>query len=85
MITIENEVDIIIKYGNQLIPVEIKSSQTFNQTFMKGITCFKKNAGDRVSQCFIIYTGEQEQQIHSTTLLNYKHILAIWHELEQSS
>jgi predicted AAA+ superfamily ATPase len=32
-----NEVDLIIKQGNDLIPIEIKISQTFNDMFLGGL------------------------------------------------
>lgn len=33
----QNEVDVIIKYGHELIPIEIKSSETFHSSFLKNI------------------------------------------------
>ena len=41
-----NEVDLIYKVGNQLIPIEIKSSQTFHKSFLKGIKYFVNLVGE---------------------------------------
>ncbi len=45
--TYGNEVDVIIKEGRKLIPVEIKPAATNTSCFVKGITGFKKLLGDR--------------------------------------
>lgn len=68
----QNEIDVIFKQGNQLIPIEIKSSQTFNPEFLKKIQFFQK-LSRRSPIGYLIYAGNQEQQIDSIKLLNYKH------------
>ncbi len=37
-----NEVDLVIQKANTLLPIEIKSSQTFHNSFLKGINHLKK-------------------------------------------
>lgn len=69
----KNEVDVIFKKGHDLIPIEIKSSMTFNTAFIKSLDFFKKLNPDRSPCGFLIYAGDQEQQIASNHLLNYKH------------
>lgn len=69
----KNEVDLIYKKGHQLIPIEIKSSMTFNTSFLKSLVFFQKIANQRVTRSYLIYSGEQEQTIQNTILLNYKH------------
>ncbi len=69
----KNEIDAIFKSGNHLIPIEIKSSKTYNTDFLKGIQFFQNIAKGRAPKGYLIYAGEQEQQIHSIELLNYKH------------
>lgn len=68
----QNEVDLIFKNGHDLIPIEIKSSQTFHPDFFKGINYFKKIFDQRVPHGYLIYTGEMEQLILGNTLVNYK-------------
>jgi predicted AAA+ superfamily ATPase len=68
----KNEVDVIFKDGNNLIPIEIKASKTFNPEFLKKLHFFQKLVGKRAPKGYLIYNGEQEQAIHSIELLNYK-------------
>lgn len=69
----KKEVDVIYKQGNQLVPIEIKSSKTFNSEFLEKVHFFQKLAGDRAPNGYVIYGGDQEQAIHAVKLLNYKH------------
>lgn len=68
----KNEVDILFKEGNNLIPIEIKSSKTYNPAFLKQLHFFQKLAGDRAPKGYLIYTGDQEQKIRTIELLNFK-------------
>lgn len=68
----QNEIDIIYKQADQLIPIEVKSSSTFNRSFLQGLDYFKKLTGDRCPKGYVVYTGEQEQPIKNWSMLNYK-------------
>lgn len=68
-----NEVDVIYKSANTLIPIEIKAAQTFNNSFLKGIDYFNKLIGNQLNQGFLIYSGNLEQTINNTILLNFRH------------
>jgi len=52
-----NEVDLLLKWGKDLIPVEIKSSQTWHDNFAKGIVKFLdiSNTGTRG---LVVYGGD---------------------------
>ena len=53
-----NEVDLIHKQGEKLIPIEIKASQTYNPHFIKSLVRFRsisKNSGTG----YVIYAGNQ--------------------------
>jgi len=68
----KHEIDVIFKKGNQLVPIEIKASKTFNSEFIKRLEFFHKIAGPRAPNGFLIYAGDQEQSIQSIHLINYK-------------
>lgn len=68
----KNEVDLIIKSGNSLMPIEIKSSKTFQVSFLKNLEYFHKLAANKAENGLLIYNGEQEQQIRSNKIINYK-------------
>lgn len=54
-----NEVDLLYPQGSALVPIEIKSAQTFHDEFGKGIRYFQKVSGsDRRGR--VVYGGEME-------------------------
>lgn len=56
-----NEVDLLIDNSNELIPVEIKSGQTINSEFFKGLNFWQK-LQKNVSESYLVYAGEILQQ-----------------------
>jgi uncharacterized protein len=68
-----NEVDLVIKDGSNLIPIEIKASQTFNSFFLKGLKYFD-TLTKRCPRGYIIYAGKQEQKIDRFEVINYTNI-----------
>lgn len=69
----KNEIDVIYKKGNDLVPIEIKSSMTYHSEFTEKLRYFQSIAKNRAPEAFLIYAGEAEQRVHSTFVLNYKH------------
>jgi predicted AAA+ superfamily ATPase len=67
-----NEVDLIIQNGNELIPIEIKSSQTWHSSFLKGINYFKSLLGDRVLTGTVVYGGDNNRTTENYRLRSYK-------------
>jgi len=71
------EVDLIFQKGRELIPIEVKSSKTFNSSFLRGIKNFKKLAPERCSDSYLVYGGEEEQFVEGTRLLNFRNTAKI--------
>lgn len=72
-----NEVDLLqVKNGN-FNAIEIKSAQTFDTEFLKGINAFTKVFGNRVSSKNIVYSGDYENDGTEFNLLNYRNINSI--------
>ncbi len=65
-----NEVDVIMKEGRGLVPIEIKSAATFTSSFMKGITGFRKLVGDRCKSGYVLFNGTEKFNIHQTEIMN---------------
>jgi predicted AAA+ superfamily ATPase len=65
-----NEVDLVIRKGRKLIPVEIKSAATFTPDFLKGIERFRKVVGDRCAQGFVLYNGPEKFTLKATQIFN---------------
>lgn len=76
-ITGRNEVDLIYQRGHELIPIEIKSSRTFNTSLLSGIKSFAKIAPDRCVNPHLIYSGDEEMKVGDVQLLNYRHAARI--------
>ncbi len=70
----QNEVDLIFKDGNHLVPIEIKASQTFHSQFLKGLEYFKSLTKERCKKGILIYSGEQEQRLNDFYIYNFKHV-----------
>lgn len=58
------EIDLIYKTSHQLTPIEIKSSKTFNTSFLKQLDYFAELVGDRCTKGYLIY-AEEPGKIHS--------------------
>ncbi|MCF8128902.1 MAG: ATP-binding protein [Deltaproteobacteria bacterium] len=65
-----NEVDLIVKMGRRLIPIEIKSAATFTPQFLKGIERFRKAAGERCDNGFVLYGGERKMTVKGVQVMN---------------
>lgn len=70
----QNEIDVIYKSGNELIPFEIKSSQTYNSDFLKGLNYIVKIFPNRIKQGYLVYTGKNEQELKMFKLVNFRNV-----------
>ncbi len=64
------EVDILFQQGSHLIPIEIKSSQTFSSSYLQGLNYFHDQTPKRAKGGAIIYRGERTQKLQKFELLN---------------
>jgi len=69
----QNEVDLIFKQANLFIPIEIKSSQTFNPSFLKGLDYFNQ-VQKKTPRGYLIYAGTIQQQVQNYQVINYLNI-----------
>jgi predicted AAA+ superfamily ATPase len=65
-----NEVDLLIREGRKLVPVEIKSASTFTEDFVRGNEHFRKTVGNRSSPGYVFYNGEKQFQFKGVRILN---------------
>ena len=65
-----NEVDLLIRQRNGLLPIEIKSSATFSTAFLKGIESFRATSPDCLPDALVLYNGEQTHQVKQTRVFN---------------
>jgi predicted AAA+ superfamily ATPase len=77
----QNEVDVIFKTGTTLIPIEIKSAQTFHPQFLKGLSYFRDLAPQNVSRGYVVYFGEEEFEINGFKVISFKNIYQIFENI----
>ena len=66
-----NEIDCIVEKGEKLIPVEIKSGQTINTDFFKGLDYWNSLSGFNSKDSVIVYAGNREQSRDRGRVVNY--------------
>lgn len=71
-----NEIDIVYKQGRNLVPIEIKSSSTFNSNFVKGIKKFQ-GLTNFATKGYVIYAGDISSDKEDYSIINYKEISKI--------
>ncbi len=69
-----HEVDLLIDHGTELSPLEIKSGQTINRDYFKGLEFWKKLAGKSAGKAWLVYGGDTPQTRSDVTVLP-------WHEI----
>ena len=66
------EVDLVIQQGRQLLPIEIKSSQTPQKTFSQGIRYFQQVVGDRSERGWVVFAGNSERVLEHYGYCHYR-------------
>lgn len=69
-----DEVDIVIEQGEKLIPMEIKSGQTFNADFLTGINKWMKIAGNAALTPQLVYGGSENMTRNGVEVRSWKQI-----------
>lgn len=52
------EVDVLLEQGDKLVPLEIKSGQTFNSEFLSGLNKWARYAGATALPAHLVYGGD---------------------------
>jgi len=53
-----NEIDLLVDFGKTLLPIEIKSSRTYNSDFKDTLRYWHNLKGNNVKKGFVLYNGE---------------------------
>ncbi|MEN8133761.1 MAG: ATP-binding protein [Pseudomonadota bacterium] len=69
-----HEVDLLIDHGTHLSPMEIKSGQTINRDYFKGLEFWKKLAGESAGRAWLVYGGDIRQTRSDVTVLPWNEI-----------
>lgn len=66
------EIDVIFKTGNQLIPIEIKASETYKKSHFNAIKYFQKLVGrERCQEGYLVYNGSEEIPYGDFSVINF--------------
>ncbi len=68
--TLGNEVDLIIRKGRTVIPIEIKSAETFSADFLKGINRFRQLVKAKSTAGCVLYNGRDDYTLKETQIFN---------------
>ena len=69
-----NELDLLLQRGRELAPFEIKSAQTWHDSYLKGIRYFQSLAGERCLTGSVVYNGDQTRETERYRLVPYRHL-----------
>ena len=75
------EIDLLIREKGKLIPVEIKSAETFSLDFVKGIERFRAFGIGRVTTGAVLYNGDRQFKIRDVRIFNPLHVEDLWETL----
>lgn len=70
----QNEVDLLLDNGISIDAIEIKSSETFDKTFQKGLNYIKNILPEKIKNTLICYAGQTESVVNENKLVNYKNL-----------
>ena len=76
-----NEVDLIIREGGTLTPVEIKSGATFSKSFLRGLEAFKTLELRNVAEGAVLYSGDKSLNVRGMRVFNPLLVENIWETL----
>jgi uncharacterized protein len=71
-----NEVDLVEMSVDGMIATEIKSAQTWDASFSKGLDYFSKLMGEQVRERRVIYGGDEERNTTACRLVPYQKLVA---------
>jgi uncharacterized protein len=70
----QNEVDLLLDNGISIDAIEIKSSETFDKTFQKGLNYIRQLLPEKIKNTIICYAGQTESVVNENKLVNYKNL-----------
>ena len=65
---------LLIDHGTHLSPLEIKSGQTINKDYFKGLKFWKNLAGETAGKAWLVYGGDTRQTRSYATILPWYEI-----------
>lgn len=77
-----NEVDVILDYGEKLVPIEIKLSQTMSAHFLNGINYYRRTSKQPDVTSFLIYGGDFTHKEHGVFVYSFYDLEKLYRQLK---
>lgn len=77
----QREIDVLMDLGGELVPIEIKSSRTYNSAFFKNIAWFQEISQIPISNSFVIYGGDANWEMEHGKLISWRSLNEIFNSL----
>jgi len=68
------EIDCIIEKANSLIPIEIKSSKTYQKEHFKNMNYWNKLSDNSKENSYLVYSGNESDHLAYGNLMSWKHL-----------
>lgn len=72
------EIDCIIEKANKLVPIEIKSSKTYQKEYFKNINYWNKLANNPKENSYLVYAGENDDVLPYGNLVSWCNLQSIY-------
>ena len=76
-----NEVDLVLRVGGRLVPVEIKSGATFSPDLCRGLERFAALGVQNTAPGHLLYGGDRSFSVRGVTVHNPLHAENLWSSL----
>jgi len=73
-----NEIDLIVEQNSKIIPIEIKSGRTINNSFFKGLECFADISDELSEKTILIYGGDESMERMKTDVFSWNAINSLF-------
>ena len=68
------EIDCIIEKANSLVPIEIKSSKTYQKEHFKNMNYWNKLSDNSKDNSYLVYAGNESDHLAYGNLMSWKHL-----------
>jgi len=72
-----HEVDCLIDYGTKLIPIEVKSTSTYNARFFEKLSYYCQLSGMNPEDSRVVYGGQEEWGFGKGSLVSWKNVASL--------
>lgn len=68
-----HEIDLLLDQGQELVPIEIKSGQTFAGDYLKGLTYWRSLPDQEHARAALIYGGDESYMRQEIAVISWQH------------